>query len=560
MNVNPKLEENMKTRFLLLFTLLLIANIGLFAQTPDWVWATGGNCDSVDAIKIDNVGNTYVTGYFYETATFGSYSLTNSNLDDDNIFVAKMDCDGNWQWASQAGGTGQDRGYGISIDDTENIYVTGKFNETAHFGSYSLTSNGYSDMFIAKIDADGDWQWANNAGGSVWDEGRSITIDDAGNFYVTGNFSGTATFGSYSITGAADIFVAKMDVSGNWLWANNAGGSSFDEVREITIDDAENTYVTGLFRETATFGSHSITSNGPSDIFVAKMDAYGIWQWATQIDVNGYYEDGEIGITADNTGNIYVTGRFYNTATFGPYSITSNGDADAFITKLDSDGNWQWANNAGGSVWDEGRSITIDSAANTCVTGWFEGTASFGSYSLTSCGGLDIFVGKMEPDGNWQWVVKAGGGLYDEGHGINVDANGNSYVTGYFEGAATFGSITLTTGGDDNMFIAKLNSSVSVENEIIPMEIQFSNYPNPFNPTTKIQYSIKERSNIRIDVYNLKGHPVKSLFNGQQDAGDHSVVWNGKDDNANNVSSGIYFYKLNVNGETESVKKCILMK
>jgi len=377
MNVNPKLEENMKTRFLLLFTLLLIANIGLFAQTPDWVWATGGNCDSVDAIKIDNVGNTYVTGYFYETATFGSYSLTNSNLDDDNIFVAKMDCDGNWQWASQAGGTGQDRGYGISIDDTENIYVTGKFNETAHFGSYSLTSNGYSDMFIAKIDADGDWQWANNAGGSVWDEGRSITID---------------------------------------------------------------------------------------------------------------------------------------------------------------------------------------SAANTCVTGWFEGTASFGSYSLTSCGGLDIFVGKMEPDGNWQWVVKAGGGLYDEGHGINVDANGNSYVTGYFEGAATFGSITLTTGGDDNMFIAKLNSSVSVENEIIPMEIQFSNYPNPFNPTTKIQYSIKERSNIRIDVYNLKGHPVKSLFNGQQDAGDHSVVWNGKDDNANNVSSGIYFYKLNVNGETESVKKCILMK
>ncbi len=179
-----------------------------------------------------------------------------------------------WQLATQAGGTGYDYGNGIALDYAENSYVTGYFFGAAIFGSCSLTSSGGSDIFVAKMDADGTWQWAAQAGGNDYDHGEAITIDDAGNCYVTGYFEGTATFGSYSLTssGSYDIFVAKMDASGNWLWVNQAGGVSKDEGYGITIDDAANTYVTGYFYGTATFGLYSLTSSGSADIFVAKLN------------------------------------------------------------------------------------------------------------------------------------------------------------------------------------------------------------------------------------------------------------------------------------------------
>ncbi|NQV17956.1 MAG: SBBP repeat-containing protein [Armatimonadetes bacterium] len=124
-----------------------------------------------------------------------------------------------------------------------------------------------------------EWQWAIQAGGILADEGRSITVDDAGNSYITGTFGGTATFGSYTLysSGENDIFVAKMDAIGIWQWAIQAGGISDDSGYGITIDDAGNSYVTGYFKDTATFGSYTLASSGWEDIFVAKIDTNGNW-------------------------------------------------------------------------------------------------------------------------------------------------------------------------------------------------------------------------------------------------------------------------------------------
>ena len=268
----------MKKRIILLFTLCLLFNIVLIAQAPDWQWATqagGTNSDEGYAITIDDAGNSYVTGYFCGTATFGSYSLTSSGIND--IFVAKMDAVGNWLWATNAGGTNYNHGSGITIDEAGYSYVTGDFSGTATFGSYSLSSSGGFDIFIAKVDADGNWQWATQAGGSVSDGGKGITMDDTGNSYVTGFFSDTATFGSYSLHSSGglyvtDIFVAKIDAAGNWLWATKAGGINLDIGYEITIDDAGNSFVTGRFMGTATFGSYSLISSG-YDNFVAAIVA-----------------------------------------------------------------------------------------------------------------------------------------------------------------------------------------------------------------------------------------------------------------------------------------------
>ncbi|MDP8314998.1 MAG: T9SS type A sorting domain-containing protein [Candidatus Celaenobacter antarcticus] len=370
-----------------------------------------------------------------------------------------------WQWATKAGGNSNDGGFGITIDDYANTYVTGFFRETVTFGSYSLTSNGHLDIFVAKMDANGNWQWATKAGGSDFDTGSGITIDADGNTYVTGPFRETATFDSYSLTsnGDVDIFVAKMDANGNWQWATKAGGSDWDGGYGITIDSDGNTYVTGYFRETATFGSYSITSYGGNDIFVAKMDANGNWQWATK--AGGNSSDCGLGITIDDAGNTYVTGFFYYyTATFGSYSLTSDGNGDIFVAKMDANGNWQWATKAGGIDCDRAVGITIDDDRNTYVKGYFEGTANFGSNSLTSDGNLNIFVAKMDANGNWQWATKAGGnysgGIYDDyGLGITIDDAGNTYVTGEFSGTATFGSYSLTGDGDNDIFVAKLGNS-----------------------------------------------------------------------------------------------------
>ena len=610
----------MKKRIFILLVLLLIT-VCAFAQAPEWLWAekAGGSCEDFgNGISTDANGNVYVIGDFHETAIFGSFNLTSNGTKD--IFVAKMNSNGQWLWAENAGGSHADFGNGISTDADGNVYVTGYFySSTASFGPFNLTSNGELDIFVAKMDSNGNWLWAENAGGSYMDFGNGISTDADGNVYVTGYFGGIASFGPFNLTsnGDHDIFLAKIDSNGYWLWAEKAGGSYYDKAYGISTDADGNVYVTGCFGETASFGPFNLTSNGDYDIFVAKMDSNGYWLWAekaggsyhdeaygistdsygaiyvtgffcisanfgffnltsnadydifaAKMDTNGnwlwaenyggFEFDLELGISTDPNGDVYVTGNFYGTATFGPFNLTSNGGNDIFVAKMDTNGNWLWAENYGGFEFDLELGISTDPNGDVYVTGNFYGTATFGPFNLTSNGGNDIFVAKMDSNGNWLWTENAGGIHCDFGNGISTDPNGDVYVTGYFQATASFGSFNLTSNGEYDIFVAKLNSSVSAENEIIPSEIGLSNYPNPFNPETTISFSFtaKDAKNAKIEIYNLKGQRIKqfSIFNSQS-----SILWDGKDENNQPVGSGIYFYKLTA-GKFEESRKMILIK
>ena len=164
-------------------------------------------------------------------------------------------------------------GDGIAVDGAGNAYVTGYFKNTAHFGSHTLTSSGGYDIFAAKLNPSGNWLWAVKAGGTSVDQGYGIAVDGAGNAYVTGRFEGTATFGSHTLTstGSYDIFAARLNPSGTWQWAVKAGGTDSDIGYGIAVDEAANAYVIGIFRGTATFGSHTMEAMGGTDIFVAKL-------------------------------------------------------------------------------------------------------------------------------------------------------------------------------------------------------------------------------------------------------------------------------------------------
>jgi PKD repeat protein len=449
-------------KIMFLFVSLIITT-SAFAQAPEWQWATQAGSTGFDngkEIAIDVYGNSIVTGSFTETANFGTYTLTSSGNSD--IFVAKMDVNGNWLWATNAGGTDDDSGNGIAIDATGNIYVTGYFMDTSTFGSNSLSSFGGGDIFVAKIDLNGNWLWVTQAGGTGFEQGLEISTDNTGNSYIVGYFFGTASFGSNSLSsfGGSDIFVAKIDFNGNWLWATCAIVTQNGYGHSIAIDSAGNSFVTGRFSETATFGSNSLTSSGLEDIFIAKMDIDGNWLWATQ--AGGTSNDNGNSITIDTAGNSYITGFFKGTAIFGLHSLITNTYSEIFVAKVDTNGNWQWATQAGGTNQDHGFGITTDDFGKSYVTGYFRGTATFGSHTIMNSGEDDIFVAKINTSGNWQWAIKAGGNEDDSGLGIAIDYYGNSYIIGYFEGIVSFGSNTLSSSGDRDIFVARLESDFEV--------------------------------------------------------------------------------------------------
>jgi hypothetical protein len=321
-------------------------------------------------------------------------------------------------------------------------------------------------VFVAKLDASGDYEWATQAGGTGNDYARGVSVLADGSSIVTGDFYGTATFGSTTFTSAgnSDVFVAKLDASGDYEWAERAGGTGNDNARGVSVLADGSSIVTGYFQGTATFGSTTFTSAGSNDVFVAKLDASGDYEWATQAGGTGSEEARGVSVLAD--GSSIVTGYFKDTATFGSTTFTSAGNYDVFVAKLDASGDYEWATQAGGTGNDNARGVSVLADGSSIVTGYFQGTATFGSTTFTSAGSNDVFVAKLDASGDYEWATQAGGTGNDVGF-ASVLADGSSIVTGYFEGTATFGSTTFTSAGSRDVFVAKLDANGSFDSVVI---------------------------------------------------------------------------------------------
>lgn len=355
----------------------------------------GQNIDEGNAINVDNNGNVYSTGLFEGTVDFdpssNTFNLTSNGGYD--IFISKLDNNGNFVWAKQFGANGQDVGYSIATDNNGNVYATGHFMGTIDFdpgiGTYNLTSNGNNDIFILKLNSSGNFIWAKQFGGTNNDIGRSVVVDDMNNIYTTGNFTGIVDFdpngGVYNLTANSnsDIFISKLDSNGSFIWAKQIAGTNEAICLNLTLDTANNIYYTGYFTGTYDFdpstNNYNLTST-TTDVFVSKLDSNGNFVWVKQIEGNasGIYSHS---ITTDDSTNIYITGYFYDTIDFDPsintYNLTSNGSSDIFIIKLDVNGNFLWAKHLGGSSGEIGLSIKSDNYDNIYTTGYFQGTVDF---------------------------------------------------------------------------------------------------------------------------------------------------------------------------------------
>lgn len=335
--------------------------------------------------------------------TFGATTLTNLSTPSYDIFIAKYDSGGNPLWAKSGGGTGSEISYSIITDAGGNIIATGGFRSpSATFGTTTLTNTGsFDDIFIVKYNSAGNFLWAKGISGTNGEYGRYVTTDVAGNIIVTGPFfSSSLTFGSTTLVnlGFSDLFVAKFDGNGNVLWAKSVGGANSDETRSVTTDLSGNIVATGFFSSTSiTFGTTTLTNAGSGDMFIVKYDTNGNVLWAKSAGGAGT-EDG-YSASIDASGNIILTGPFSSSfVTFGTI-ILLNATVnyfDFFIVKYDGNGTVLWAKSAGGTNYDECLSVTTDASSNIIATGGFQSaTITFGTLTLTNSGLGDFFIVKL---------------------------------------------------------------------------------------------------------------------------------------------------------------------
>jgi hypothetical protein len=304
------------------------------------------------------------------------------------------------------------------------------------------------------------WQWAKTGGGASSDKSTDIVYDTVNNsIYASGYFNEIASFGNFNlplINPSKESFVVKIDKQGNYQWAQRGTSYYDDRALGICADPFGNIIATGTCWGDIQWGSLYATNstNYTDECYVVKLNAQGVPQW---VIVAGNPEGDDHGLDAvtDKQGNIYVTGFTSDSygfgngiAEFGNININVPfGDTLAFVGKLSPNGVWQWVQTFDGNDSERDNRIAIDTSGNLYIAGGYYGIANFGTSTLTPIGGRDVFVVKYDKNGNFIWVKSAGGLQDDRANGVTVDVNQNVFITGEFRDYAAFGTDTINNNG-----------------------------------------------------------------------------------------------------------------
>jgi hypothetical protein len=470
--------------------------VGAIPIDGNMIWAKragGTSTDHSSSITSLSDNSTVVVGQYYDSSTFGPgepNETTLSSLGNNDIFIARFNRDGELEWAKSVGGSDsadEDAGYGVTSLSDNSVVITGMFSGSATFGQGEinqtvLTSAGLNDIFIARYDPDGSLAWVKQAGGVDNDQCFTLIRVSGDSIVSCGYFRGSAAFGSgnpnqtiLTSAGSCDIFIAKYNSDGTLEWAKSAGGLSDEFPWGITKISSDSIVLAGCFSGTTTFGPGDInqailTSTGGNDIFIARYNSDGSIAWAKQ--AGGLSNDSAYGITSTDDDSIVVTGNFQNGAVFGRWEINetvlySTGYSDIFVSKYNPNGTLVWVKNSGGNQFNSGNSIVALSDNSTVVTGFFQGTATFGKSEpnetvlSTEDFTSDVFLARYNTDGTLDWAKNTGSTWYDDaGNSIARSPDNTVVATGIFWESATFGQgeineTILTSDGISDIFIAR---------------------------------------------------------------------------------------------------------
>jgi hypothetical protein len=407
-----------------------------------------GSHVTIGSMQVDEQGNVYTIGEFSDDFSYTTptgYASVDCNGESD-IFIKKQNNQGDLLWIKALGGKFDDYAYSIAIDGYQNIYLTGSFKDTVDFNlstdtSYYIAQEN-ADGFILKVDSNGNTNWIkqfNNA------SCKSICLDNFGNIYTTGAFIDTLTvqIDTFNVTliteNVANMFVQKIDTSGNIKWVRQVGGEFSCNGVSIATDNIGNVYTAGNFQGIIDVdpSTDTLLLSGCMDVFVQKLDSSGNFIWGKNTAGNEFTYIKDLCIDREN--NIYVTGGFNGDLDVDPgddeYYISSNQGEGLYVFKLDSSGGFLWAKGIGGSNSSEtcvSYSIDTDSLNNVFIVGSFKGSINFNSQTedqlLLSEGYTNAFINKIDSLGNSLWAKKIGGSDITRAKQIEMDRQNNLFV------------------------------------------------------------------------------------------------------------------------------------
>lgn len=576
----------------MIFALLFLVCGKLNSQyTPPWEWmrtlsSTTGSVYG-KGLAIDRGGdrskNIYVSGDFDGTVDFdpgpGTFNLSSGPRL--SAFISKTDESGNFLWTKTLfGARGVAYAGNIAIDPADGaIYMRGRFKGTIDFdpndeGIHNITSNtpytnttSCGDHFISKLDREGNFQWAKVIRGAENVFVSSIAIDPGGkgDVYTTGNFKGTIDFDpgadTFNLTaiGDYDIFISKLNSSGDFQWAKRIGGQGSDFSYSIAMDPTGRgeVYTTGYFEGTVDFNPDTsifkLISAAGQSIFISKFDSEGNFIWAKRMGRAGLIDIcnvGSVALDPAGSGDVYTTGSFMGTGDFNPgdssCNLKSAGGSDIFISKLDNTGNFKWATAMGGTYQDYGVTVAVQpgGSGNVYIIGRFTGTVDLDPgldiTDLSSAGNYDIFITTLDSSGHFQWAKAIRGGKEEYIADIILEQE-SLYLTGFFYSSfISFDSTTIANTSGPDLFIAKLDIAFTtsvVESNKHPINI----YPNPATDEMTIEFVGDEFHNVEVTLFNTIGEAVLSDRN--------ENIFHKTTIDISSLSSGIYFMAANMDGE-----------
>ncbi len=370
---------------------------GLYASSYDSssneLWSFSSANGGISALSSDQAGNLYLSGHISSDQNWGGIAISHNYETDP--FVGKMNSSGDWQWVRPISTSAWSSAHDICTDDDGNTYITGYVYSTPKVGNDTVGGKGWYDAFLAKIDKDGNWQWAVSAGSGSGDFGFAVTLDSTGNVYWAGDFRNTVSFGSTTLTsrgggdvnGGGEIFIAKLDSSGNFLWAKRAGSANENSLRErptnLVTDAQDNVYLSGYISGDSDFGDLSVDSRGGQDGFLAKLNPSGDWQWVRIVGGSGDESISALEYLNDNT--LVVAGSFSNNITLSNgTALSPSANSDSYILTYNTSGellDFDTLNNSGSINIS---SSTVNSDGNIIFGGTFTGDFNYANQTHQS--------------------------------------------------------------------------------------------------------------------------------------------------------------------------------
>jgi gliding motility-associated-like protein len=435
-------------------TCIILSTIQLSVSAQDnWLRRAGGsNIDEALDISMDDSGESFICGYFSGTSNLGGEVISSNGQTD--AFLFKTAADGDVYWARKYGGNKNDRANATAVDNDGNIFITGFFTEQADFSGTTLLADS-GDVFIAKVNTAGTLQWVRRAGGIYTDVANGVATDSQGNVVITGQFRGTADFGPFNLSSSAnsmDVFIAKLDANGNWLWAKNGASDGIDRGLDIATDNSGNIYACGQFSDDITFDvlhTNDVINAG----YLIKFNSSGVEQWFSSIVAGQVIPNA---VRCDAQGNALITGESIGQMIFFGTNVEVlpfTNSFSIFLAKYSSSGSVVWAREDGSENNISSKSLCIGPQNEIYLTGTFR--CAFTEYNEETLGGLfysagyrDVFLTRYNTDGNRIWQHHVGGPKDEFCSGITI---GNTIdkplIAGSFE---KFFHIPANSGFLDN--------------------------------------------------------------------------------------------------------------